>query len=405
MPSRIRQDHKDFRDIIAGRLRQALKKFITSGKIFRHRGGAISIPQIERPHIVHGEHDEGVGRGEGKPGDVVGEEPEKGQGGPQAGEGHADGILINIELEDYLRAMKEELELPNMKHKENQTFEEIKIRYNKIAKVGPRSLLHRRRTWKEALRRMIASGLWDQKKLLPNFREPINVLQLHNDDLRFRQYHEVRIPSSNAVIFFARDGSGSMDQFKCDIVSDMSWWIDMWIRQFYQKVERVYIWHDTEAKVTSEERFYKERYGGGTTCSSAMKLISRMLKHRYPPWKWNVYVFYFSDGENFTTDNKVFVDTIKDKLNPKIVNLVGITQVFAWRYENSLKEYVDKKIDVGNLDKDFVRTTAIGKTSNDPMAPWTWTWQRERDDATDEQIRDAIVDLLGKNRKPKEIVS
>ena len=27
--------------------------------------------------------------------------------------------------------------------------------------------------------------------------------------------------SSSAVIFFARDGSASMDQYKCDIVSDM----------------------------------------------------------------------------------------------------------------------------------------------------------------------------------------
>ena len=398
MPSRIRQDHKDFRDIISGRIRQTLKKFITNGKIFRTRGGAITIPQIERPHIVYGDTDEGVGRGGGKDGKIVGKDAEKGQG-PQAGQAHADGILVNIDLEDYLKALKEELELPNMKQKNTQTYDEIKIRYNKISKIGPRSLLHKRRTWKEAMRRMIASGLWGNKVLLPGFREPINVLQISNDDLRFRQYHEIKIPSSNAVIFFARDGSGSMDQFKCDIVSDMSWWIDMWIRQFYKRVERVYVWHDTEAKVTSEEHFYKERFGGGTTCSSALKLIARLLKHRFPPWKWNVYIFYFTDGENWVTDNKIFTDTLKEKLHPGIVNLVGVTQVFAWRYENSLKEYVDKKIEEGKLNGDFVRTVAIGKENPQNNSPYFWMSPQSRDDATDEQIRDAIVALLGKNQK------
>ena len=48
-----------------------------------------------------------------------------------------------------------------------------------------------------------------------------------------KQYNIIKKPSSNAVIFFARDWSGSMDQYKCDIVSDMSWWIDIWIKRFY----------------------------------------------------------------------------------------------------------------------------------------------------------------------------
>lgn len=399
MAKRIREDHKEFRDIISGRIRQSLKKFITSGKIFRARGKngkiTINIPRIDMPHIVFGEPEEGVGRGEGKDGDVIDKQPEPGKGN-QAGQGHADGILVNVDMEEILKAIKEELKLPNMKPKLNQTFEEIKIRYNNISKVGPRSLLHRRRTLKEAIKQMIASGKWDQKNLVPGFREPIRVIEVQKDNLRYRQWNEIKIPSSNAVIFFARDGSGSMDAFKCEIVSDMCWWIDLWIRSFYKKVERCYVWHDTEAKTVSEEAFYKERYGGGTTCSTALTHIAKQLKNRYPPSKWNIYIFYFSDGENWPSDNKTFVDTINQKLNPSIVNMIGMTQVWAWRYEGSLKHYLDQKVGDNTLDGNFIRTTAIGQRDDQPQKNYGWYYRTgERTDKDDEEIRQAIIDLLG----------
>src|SRR6185437_7755567 len=157
-----------------------------------------------------------------------------------------------------------------------------------------------------------------------------------NDDIRYRQYTEHRIPSSNALVFFARDWSGSMDDHKCEIVSDMSWWIDQWIRRFYTRTTRVYIGHDSEAQEVGEDKFYKYRYGGGTTCSSALKLIAKLLEHRYPPQQYNIYVFYFSDGENWDTDNEVFIKTIQEDLGPDKVNFIGMTQIQCWNYGYSL---------------------------------------------------------------------
>src|SRR5438876_888704 len=118
MPKRIREDHREFRDIVSGKLRENLKKFVTSGRIFRHRGNgkgqiSIPVPRIDMPHIVYGSPDEGVGRGSGKKGDVVGKDPEPGQGkGQQAGQEAGEGMLINVDMEEILKMIEEELKLP-----------------------------------------------------------------------------------------------------------------------------------------------------------------------------------------------------------------------------------------------------------------------------------------------------
>jgi uncharacterized sporulation protein YeaH/YhbH (DUF444 family) len=156
--------------------------------------------------------------------------------------------------------------------------------------------------------------------------------------------------------------------------------------------------HDTRAKEVDEDRFYKMRMGGGTICSTAMRYIAKQLKHRYPPQKWNVYVFYFSDGDNYGDDNDVFVKTIKTDLNPAKVNLVGITQILPWDPKGGLKEFVDSKIKTGTLDNKYVRTTGIQRPADDNSRHgWGWwNWDEEMDeDSRNAAIKNAIGELLG----------
>lgn len=406
MPRRIEEDHKEFMDVYSGRIRKNLKKFIKNGSIFRSRGKGdkirITIPRIDIPHIVFGDSGEGVGRGKGEDGDIIGKDPQGDDPGNEAGEDHSDGITVDISMEEVLNFLQEELALPNLKPKPADTYEEIRIKYNDIARTGPESLRHNRRTMLQALKRMAAADELDQMHMIPGFAEPVRLITPINSDRRYRQYKEIKIPASNAVIFFARDGSGSMDQTKCDIVSDMAWWIDVWIRHFYDRVERVYIWHDTIAEEVDENKFYNYRYGGGTYCSSAFKLISHQLESRYPPDKWNIYVFYFSDGENWGNDNDKLVETIKDSLPPEIANFVGITQVLAWHYEGSLKHYVDT-----HLEADNVKTTEIGtkpdEDQNERRNSWGgWVQPSLSEEERNRQIKDAIIELLGTG---KEIAS
>lgn len=393
MPKRIQEDHKKFRDVISGRTRKELKRLIKSGSIVRQRpkGGkiTISIPQIDIPHFVHGDTGEGIGRGDGKEGDVIGRDPQPGEGN-QAGDQEGEGIHIQIDMEDVLKFMEEELELPHMKPKPNETFEEIKIKYNDISRVGLNSLRHTRRTMKEALKRLAMSGDLDNLQIVPGASVPMKVITPVKQDFRYRQYREIKIPASNAVIFFARDCSGSMDDFRCDIVSDMAWWIDCWIRKFYKRVDRCYFVHDTRATEVNEEQFYTYRYGGGTQCSSAFDSINQQFENRYPPNKFNIYVFYFTDGDNWDNDNDRVVNIIKEKMPESVVNLVGITQVCSYSYKNSVKEFVDQKIESGEMGKNKIKTANIGPEKTDSG----WGNPNISEEERNVMIIDAIKTLL-----------
>ncbi len=395
MPRRIEEDHKDFRDVVSGRIRRELKKFIKSGQIVRKRGKngkiSISIPKIDIPHIVYGSNGEGAGRGPGKEGDVIGKDPGKGKGNG-AGQGESEGIIINLTLEDVLKFMQDELQLPNLKRKPNEIYDEVKIKYNKISLIGPESLRHNRRTLMQTLKRQAAEGTLNKLEHVPGLKDPVRILRPISEDKRYRQYNEIKLPSSNALIVFARDGSGSMDEAKCSIVSDMAWWIDTWIRRFYERVDRLYVWHDSTAMEVDEDKFYKYRFGGGTTCSSALKFITKQFENRYTPDKWNVYVFYFTDGENWGEDNEVFINTLAEEFKPHVVNFTGITQILASSYSDSVKYHVDEAIKSGKLDGDCVRTVSIGGATDNKSA---WSIPSLSEDNRNQQIIEAIQQLLG----------
>ena len=106
-----------------------------------------------------------------------------------------------------------------------------------------------------------------------------------------------------------------------------------------------------------------------------------MFENRFNPSKWNIYLFYFTDGENWSEDNENFIKTLKEDFNINVVNMVGVTQVLAWNYEGSLKQIIDK-----NSFKN-VRTTQVAYDQHTANIS-----EEERD----KQIKNAIVDLLGK---------
>lgn len=394
MPRAIEEDHKHFRDVIDGKLRKELQKYVKTNKFVRLRakGGkaTVSLPTIDIPHFVYGEGETGIGRGPGKKGDVIKRDPQKGKDGHEAGDDEGEGILVSVPLEYFLDELQKELKLPNLKPKPTQTFEDIKIKYNDIALTGPESLRHNRRTILQALKRQAASGDLDTLYYVPGSTDPVRIIKPINSDRRYRQYKEIKIPSSNAVIMFGRDGSISMDEEKCDIVSDIAWWIDVWIRKFYEKVERCYFWHDVAAKEVDEHTFYNYRYGGGTQCSSCPKLMAKQFENRFPPDRWNVYCFYFSDGENQSDDNPVFVETLAKEFTSTTCNLFGMVQVLCYNYNGSLKEHIDKDID--RLKN--VRTVSVGPEKAIDYSSGDWGAPKLTEDERNEAVKQAIKDLL-----------
>src|SRR6478752_5146335 len=82
MVLKIEKDHQRFRQIVKGRIREDLRKFLTKGELIGKEGKhLISIPVrgVDLPHFRHGDNSQGVGAGDGKEGEAVG----KGQPGKQ----------------------------------------------------------------------------------------------------------------------------------------------------------------------------------------------------------------------------------------------------------------------------------------------------------------------------------
>ena len=69
MSQKIDQDHRRFREIVRGKIKQNLRKYITQGEMLGKRGKelvSIPLPQIDIPHFRYGQKQAGgVGQGNG----------------------------------------------------------------------------------------------------------------------------------------------------------------------------------------------------------------------------------------------------------------------------------------------------------------------------------------------------
>jgi uncharacterized sporulation protein YeaH/YhbH (DUF444 family) len=184
--------------------------------------------------------------------------------------------------------------------------------------VGPESLRHFKRSFKEALKRQIMLGDYDPDN-------PIIIPQ--KKDIRYRSWKEVKSPQSNAVIVFMMDVSGSMGEEQKELVRLESFWIDTWLRKNYEGIESRYIVHDVAAKEVDKHTFYHLREDGGTKISSAFKAAKQLLDSHYSADEWNIYLFHFSDGDNSSeADSRDCVKILKEQLLP-MCNMFGYCQV------------------------------------------------------------------------------
>jgi sporulation protein YhbH len=314
--SGIKRDHGRFKDIVRGKIRQNLKKFISQGEMIAKRGKdkvSIPMPQIELPHFIYGSNKKsGVGQGSGDPGDPVqGMNPQPGEGEGEAGNNEGQhGLEVDVSLDELAQMLGEELELPNIDPKGAKEITTKSIKYSDVHRHGPQSLRHYRRTYKEALKRQISSGIY----------KPENpVIIPIKSDFRYRGWAESPRPQTNAVILYLMDVSGSMGDLQKDIVRNEAFWIDTWLRSQYKGIERRYIIHDATAKEVDEDTFYRTRESGGTLISSAYKLLLDIISQEYSSSEWNIYPFHFSDGDNWSTeDTKLCLDMLTDQIIPRV---------------------------------------------------------------------------------------
>jgi uncharacterized sporulation protein YeaH/YhbH (DUF444 family) len=324
MANRIERDNGRYREIIKGRVRKELKKYISHSELLGRKGKnlvSIPIPRVDTPHFRFDPGGmEGVGQGEGDVGDVLG----RGQPGEGSGAGAGDQpgshiMEVELTLEELAQLLGEMLELPHIEPRGKDHLFSQKDRYTSIRRTGPETLRHFKRTYKHALKRQIASG--DYNPSTPR------VIPIREDKF-YRSWKEQPEPQANAAIIYMMDVSGSMGREQKDIVRTEIFWIETWLRSQYRNTMSRYIVHDVRAQEVDQHTFYHLRESGGTAISSAYLLANQLIDQEHPLDAWNIYAFHFSDGDNWNDDIERACQAVKQML-PKL-NMFGYGQVRSY---------------------------------------------------------------------------
>src|SRR5688500_13704615 len=186
MVLKIEKDHQRFRQIVKGRIREDLRKFLTKGELIGKEGKhLISIPVrgIDLPHFRYGDNSQGIGAGDGKEGDVVGKgQPGqgKGQGGTEQGQHIMEVDLSLDELAEFPAAV---VTAPRVAPTGRHRVRTVRVMEASLRKAGPESLRQFKSSFKEAQKRQVMIGDYD----------PDNpTISPEKKDIRYRSWKEVK---------------------------------------------------------------------------------------------------------------------------------------------------------------------------------------------------------------------
>src|SRR5437660_4349861 len=201
---KIERDHQRFRRIVRGKVKTNLSKYISRGEMIGKKGKdlvSIPLPQIEIPQFRYGQKNSGgAGQGDGDIGQPL--TAPQGDGEGKAGDQPGGHILeVELTMEELAAILGEELALPRIEPRGKKNIVTTKDKYTGIRQAGPESLRHFKRTFKRAMKRQIASGVYDlEKPVVVPIRE----------DKQYRSWKEVHKPDSMAVNLYMTDVSGSV---------------------------------------------------------------------------------------------------------------------------------------------------------------------------------------------------
>jgi uncharacterized sporulation protein YeaH/YhbH (DUF444 family) len=311
--SRGARDWLRHNDKVRAAVREKLPELIAGSDVLPRADSTVQVPvrflEHSRFRLRDSGESGGVGQGDGKPGDVLAspadQEQGKGAGGNDEG-GYQ--FVLELKIDDIVDWLWEELKLPNLKVKSGAMRNEEFSREG-WSRRGVRSRLDRRRSLKEAIKRRAI------QRDAPAFTD---------DDLRYRQLALRQKPATEAVVFFAMDVSSSMTDRDRRLAKTFFFWVVQGLRRQYTHIEPVFVAHTIEAWEFAEAEFFQVTGSGGTVASSAFHKISEIAAQRYDPSRFNIYVFYASDGANFRHDRENAQAALSDL--GEIVNYIGYVE-------------------------------------------------------------------------------
>ncbi len=323
----LERDKKREEDGFQRRIR--IGKIVKPGKGGKEK--IVIVPTTTEPKLYHDnsvttDGSEGAtgGSGEGEEGEVIGEQkavPQEGAGeGTGAGQGEGAEHDIGSRAFDLGRVLTERFELPNLKRKGSKRSFATYTYELTDRNRGFGQVLDIKATMKRIVETNILLGNI-------NLDEPFSP----EDFLLAPRDHVYRILSkekdfeSQAVVFFLRDYSGSMDGKPTEVVSTQHLFIYSWlVYQYQNRVETRFILHDTEAKTVPDFQTYQTlNVAGGTRVAPAFRMVNKIVEEERLASDYNIYVFHGTDGDDWDSDGRELIEEIKKMSS--YVNRIGIS--------------------------------------------------------------------------------
>lgn len=312
----------------------------------------------------------------------------EGQGGKKGspdGEGEDD-FEFGLSREEFLDLFFEDLELPDMIKKDMVSVTEYVMKRAGFTTDGNPSRLNVLRSMRQAKARRIAlhppkkkeieelaQKIADMKAIVPHddadamnllsiidtLEEELRVMKrrkkaipfIDDVDLRYNRWERFPVPTTQAVMFGIMDVSGSMGEWEKEMAKRFFMLMLLFLQHNYERVDIVWIRHHSIPKEVDEEEFFYSTESGGTVVSSALELMAKIVKDRYPLNQWNVFGTQISDGDNFPPDCAIARDVMANQILP-------ISQYFAYvevdREGNRTKSDLWPHYDTLTHNKQFV---------------------------------------------------
>ena len=380
-----------------GQIKEAVARAIKGRSITDFENGEnIRIPVKDVSEPTFG-HDRGGVWETVQPGNqeyLKGDQVARPKGGAGSGKGQAgnsdelseDDFVFQLSREEFMNYFFEDLELPNLVKTQLASTTDFKSQRAGYKTSGTTSSLHVLRSLRGALGRRIAVGGRSARRLKQAEAEMADLLQTVSDmaderivllkqeihhlrtrllaipfidpfDLRYSNRIKVPKPSTQAVMFCLLDVSGSMDEQKKEIAKRFFILLYLFLTRAYEKIDVVFIRHHTAALEVDENEFFHSRESGGTIVSSALHLLTKIIKERYPSGDWNAYVAQASDGDNWDNDSIACRQLLINTIMP-LIQYYAYVEITEGDPQNLWEEYAQVTDHHAHFAMQKIRTPA-----------------------------------------------
>jgi hypothetical protein len=307
---------------------------------------------------------EAGGAGEGEEGEVIGEQPLRPEEGEGSGPGEGEGGAHEIESTAYDlgKILTEKFELPNLKDK-GKKRSLTRYTYDLTDKNrGFGQLLDKKATLRRILQTNIALG-----KVSPEEEIDSSSFLVSPTDKVYRILSREKDFESQAIVFFARDYSGSMDGKPTELVVSQHVMIYSWlVYQYARQVESRFILHDTEAREVEDfHTYYNSKVAGGTQVSSAYKLVNEIVSRENLARDYNIFIFHGTDGDDWDSEGIQSLPELETMLT--YASRIGIS-IAENRYSKG-KTTVEQYLEKSNLlteKPDLLRLDVMDENADEP---------------------------------------